>query len=152
MDPEPQAQARDRRRQQFSEPLLDNSSLRDALDDDQAQQLLDWGLAAIAGEVERTLNLSDERALPRLEDSAGLVRQIMRQVNDLVDNLPQLSETDSWTELLLLSERLRRLQSTPEEKLGTARETIALGRTREQLDRDAVFTHLMNMLQGDGSA
>ncbi len=152
MDPDPQAQARDRRRQQFSEPLLENSSLRDALDDEQAQQMLDWGLAVIAGEVERTLKLSDEQALPRLEGSASIVRKIMGQVNDLVDTLPEMSDTDSWHELLLLTERLRRLQATPAEKLESAREAIGLGRARHQLDRDTVFAHLLDILRRDEPA
>lgn len=143
------AQRRDRRLQQFHEPLLENSSLRDALDDEQARQLLEWGLAAIAGEVERTLPLSDEQALPRLEESAGIVRRIMRQINDLLDSLPEMSDVDSWSELLQLGERLRRLQTTPEEKMESARETIMLGRARARLDRDAIFLHLMNILRGD---
>ena len=63
--------------------LMENSGLRSHLDDDQADQLLTWGLAYVEAMAEQTIEQPDEEALPLLEVCVTTVSTVMRTVNRL---------------------------------------------------------------------
>ena len=87
---------RRRRYREAGEPLTEDSSVRDALVDSEAQPLLDWGLKQVEQEVDRTLDLEDEPAATHLESFSGRVRDVMPQVNDLMASLPESTDAAAW--------------------------------------------------------
>ena len=83
-----------RRGQVYAEQLMENSSLRDNLEDEQATQLLDWGLQQVKDSVKKTANLPEEDAQPTIEKETTAVRLIMQGVNDLVGSVGKPLEFD----------------------------------------------------------
>lgn len=91
-----------------SERLLGDSSLRDALDDDQAQQLLDWGLARLLAHAGALAALPPEQAQPAFDRAVQKVRHMMRQVNETVARRAQGS-TDLYVAVLRFVEALQEI-------------------------------------------
>ena len=87
-----------RRARAYGELLLDNAQLRDALNDEQARQVIDWGLgrlglaAIAAGDAPEADRYMDEQA--------QAISRILRQVNGLTPTLAYLVEDDMAEELL----------------------------------------------------
>lgn len=71
-----------------SEQLLSDSSLRDALDDEQAQQLLDWGLDQVRASAEQVCHLPPEDAQARIDEKVHALRRRMQRANRLLDQIP----------------------------------------------------------------
>lgn len=132
-----------RRERRAAEMILDNSALRDALDDTQAQKLLDWALARLSAAVQQTQTLSDEAAEPMLEEATSAVAGVMRHINELVAHPIAGSPA----------------AETPKSGLGALSRQVALAHTlalptTEQLDQvarqqgpAALFDSLMNALE-----
>jgi len=73
------------RRNLVAAALTENESLRSALNDAQAQALLDWATAQIDAEAARTLDQSDIQILPHLVEYTDRVRRVVRYVNRCVN-------------------------------------------------------------------
>ena len=135
-----------RRVQPWAEQLMENSSLRDNLPDEQAGQLLDWGLAQLKQTAVNTSRLPEEDAQPLLEKDATAVRLIMQGVNDLIGSVGQPLEfdiiDDTMTRLLKNLRWLTGQKLTPEQLQSVKSFDLA----REAEDRDAAFAHLMSLL------
>lgn len=140
---------RRRRLRQVGEPLTENSSLRDALTDEQATELLNWGLAQLDPVVAQTLALDDAAAEPLLAAQADLVRQLMHQVNRLVTLLPDPAAemAEVWQQLLLFSQLLRRQRPTPAGAEQTTAALFQLVQDRTSLSQADIFRQLMQLLQ-----
>lgn len=135
-----------RRAQPWAEQLMENSSLRDNLTDEQATQLLDWGLAQIKQTAVTTSRLPEEDADPLMEKDATAVRLIMQGINDLVGGVGQPVEfdiiDDTMTRLLKNLRWLTSQKATPEQLQAVA----DFNKAREAGDRDTAFAHLMKLL------
>jgi hypothetical protein len=140
-----------KRQRRAAERLLDNSTLRDALSDDQGKQLLDWGLAQTDAAAERTAKLPDAEADPVLDDQVTAVSDVMRQVNRLVAAGPSADEETTREHLKKLLTGLRAVRQTA---LTTGQnelvEKLARQDSRQQ-DTAALFADLMSLVQGGGS-
>lgn len=127
-----------------AEPLLENSSLRDNMDDDQAQQLLDWGLAHTKAKVEQTITLPEEEAVPEIEKQVSAVSRVMHHLNKLVQQLPKASEAEVQQELQTLTEELGQVEEINPD-LATQLQQIA--QQRQTLAPRDLTNHLLNLLQ-----
>jgi hypothetical protein len=134
-----------RRHQMAAERLLENSSLRDALTDEQAQQLLDWALAQVRQTAVRTANLPDNDAEPVLDETTTAVSQVMKQINRLVDGAGAIDEREFEDRCRQLATAVQQIKQTPPlaEKLEACRPLVA--RSDPQA-RAALFAHLIALL------
>jgi hypothetical protein len=140
-----------KRQRRAAERLLDNSSLRDALTDDQGKQLLDWGLAQTDAAAERTAKLPDAEADPALEDHVTAVSDVMRQVNRLVAVWPSAGDEnigDHLKKLLAGLQAVRQTALTTSQNEWVAK--LAQPAYRQQ-DSAALFADLMNLVQGSAA-
>ena len=141
-----------RRAQPWAEQLMENSSLRDNLSDEQATQLLDWGLAQIKQTAVNTSRLPEEDAQSFLEKDATAVRLIMQGVNDLVGSISQPLEfdiiDDTMTRLLKNLRWLTSQKATPAQLQAIA----DFNKAREAGDKDAAFAHLVALLPQEGES
>lgn len=124
---------------------MENSSLRDALDDAQAQRLFDWGLAKLQQTAERTANLPDDDAQPLLTERAAAVAGVMRRINELVAGLKELDETAAAEELQQLVAAADRLKARSS-SVAQLMECQALVNRRQELDDQALFDALMDLI------
>lgn len=132
--------------QKLQERLVSDSSLRDALTDDEAQQMLDWGLAQLRREVRRAAALPSPEARARLESQVGAVRQVMRRANRIVQEQPGATEGERRQHLLRFLEGLRDAgaQTIQMDALIDLQKTIL---AQETTDSEAVFRHLMGVMR-----
>lgn len=128
------------------ERLTEDSSLRDALTDEQAKQLIDWGLTHIKTEVNNTLEMEDEPAAQNLDARVAEVRKVIHQVNQMVDGWEDGDPAGRWQDLIALSQALRPLQS-PTVNLESTPQIFTLGQSETPLDKDTLFTKLMSILE-----
>lgn len=87
-----------------SEQLLSDSSVRDALDDEQAQQLLDWSLARLRAAAQDLRHLPTEEAQSLVDGKVQTLRQRMQQANRLIEQVPH--EIDRQIIFAYIMERL----------------------------------------------
>ena len=130
--------------------LVEDSSLRDDLNDAQAQQLLDWAMARLADEATRADSLSDADAGQVLEATTETLRQIMRYVN-LFMSKPHdapAGGADGIMEALL--RRAAELAGEEPDPARLARAEI-LGRQRLDIEDDAAFERVMALISVDVS-
>lgn len=80
---------------QASERLYADSRLRDALTDEQAEQLLAWGFEQVEHGIEHTQTLPAAEATAVFERRLEAVRNALRLVNQIVAQLPEASEAQS---------------------------------------------------------
>lgn len=71
-----------------SDQLLSDSSVRDALDDEQAQQLLEWGLAQLRARVGELRDLPSEEARLRMDEEVHALRRRMQEANRFIEQIP----------------------------------------------------------------
>lgn len=72
-----------------SDRLLSDSSVRDALNDEQARQLLDWALAQLRARAEALSHLPAEEARSLIDDKVHALRRRMQQANQLIEQIPR---------------------------------------------------------------
>ena len=132
--------------QKLQERLISDSSLRDALTDDEAQQLLDWGLAQLRRELRHAAALPSPEARSQLEAQVGAVRQVMRQANRMVRGLPGATKGERREHLLHFLEGLRDAgaRSVQAEALIDLEKTIM---DQETTDSEVVFRHLLGVMR-----
>jgi len=85
------------------EMILESESLTDDLQDDEAEILLDWGLAQAEACALATQQIADEEeARPALDQGVTTVRRAMRLVNDIVAERMDLGDGEMVEDLLRL--------------------------------------------------
>ncbi|HEX6383350.1 MAG TPA: hypothetical protein VF177_01650 [Anaerolineae bacterium] len=142
-----------RRLRRAAGQLMEDSTLRSHLGDEQAQQLLNWGLAQVEQAAVRTANLPDDDAMPVLEEKVAAVRSVMQLVNRIVGTVEETAGEgdvvdDQMTRLL---KNLHWLTGQPT----TMAHMVHVGkfnRQRPQMDSDSAFHRLMDLIQVNPAA
>jgi len=92
------------------EMILESEGLTDYLQDDEAETLLDWGLAQAEAYALATQKIADkEEARLAIDQGVTVVRRAMRFINDLVAERMELSDGEMVEELLHLISLAREL-------------------------------------------
>lgn len=136
-----------RRARRWAELLMEDSSLRDNLDDDQAKQLLDWGLAQIKATAVATAAMSDDEAQTKLEKDGTAVKLIMKGVNDLIGSIGQsltFDVIDDTMTRILKNHRWLTNQPPPPSRL---KNVGLFNQARQQEDHEAAFQALLALIQ-----
>jgi hypothetical protein len=137
------------RYQQAGEQLLGDSSLRDALNDEQAHQLLAWGLAQVKREAEASATLSEAEAEPLLQQRVETVRRVMRHLNHLVQGLAAEPKSNVREDMAQMIDALTEIDADAlQVKDIFALEDLVTG--DETLDRNAIFEQLMDIVRQVG--
>lgn len=138
-----------RRGRKWAEMLMENSSLRDNLDDDQAERLLNWGLGQIKTSAAATADLTSKDAEELMQKNGTAVKVIMEGVNDLIGGIGKPLEFDLIDDTMTrLLKNLRWLSDQPASKTQLQhRDQFNQARTAE--DRDVAFEELMGLVEAD---
>ena len=100
----------DARKRLAIEMILESESLTDYLQDDEAETLLEWGLAQAEAYALATQEIADEEEARRaIDQGVTTVRRAMRFINDLVAERIDLSDGEMVEELLHLISLAREL-------------------------------------------
>jgi hypothetical protein len=92
------------------EMILRSEGLTDHLQDDEAETLLDWGMAQVEAYALVTQEIADEEeARLAIDQGVTIVRQAMRFINNLVAERMDLSDGEMVEELLHLASLAREL-------------------------------------------
>ena len=94
------------RRQEAAQMILESEIVTSALEDDEAEVLLNWALAQVEGCALSSQHMDGGEAREYIARRAGKVRRLMRMINDLVDEKDDLSRGDmvlALTHLLSLA-------------------------------------------------
>lgn len=146
-----------RRLRRAAGQLVEDSSLRDHLTDEQAQLLIDWGLKLVEQTAERTASLPDEDAAPVLEEKVTAVRTIMQLVNRMM--APLAGDSSSPAEDKIDEQMTRLLKnlawlSGEATRLGHLRQVEKFNqiRSRPEPVPDEAFEQLMQLIQIENKA
>lgn len=139
---EHQKQLRQRERA-AAEKLLNDSSLRENINDDQAQSLLDWGFDLIGKAVEQTKTLTDDAAEEKLNKMVERLKDVMRAVDLMVE---QFAESDEKQATLLYQKFLEALQYLQPVPIPTMQKVEQVVKSRQDLGQNGTFDHLLNIL------
>jgi hypothetical protein len=130
------------------ERLAADSSLRDALTDEQAGLLLDWALAQVRSKVEQTAQLSPEEAETQVERQVSALKRVMLIVNRLVDRGAEAPEAVARERIEQLVDALCEVDYRTihvEDMLSL--EKLVLN--RDELDRASIFGRLEKVIRRD---
>ncbi len=125
--------------------LVEDSSVRAELTDQQAKELIKWGVAHIETEAARTADLPAEAALPLLEEKTTAVRTAMLLVNQLVRPGGD-EEADIDAQLTRLLKNLTWLRERPS-GLPYLRRVEKFKHHYATMSQDDAFRLLMDLLQ-----
>lgn len=130
------------------ERLAADSSLRDALTDEQAGLLLDWALAQVRSKVEQTAQLSPEEAETQVERQVSALKRVMLVVNRLVDRGSEAPEAVARERIEQLVDALCEVDyRTIHVEDMLALEKLVLN--RDELDRASIFGRLEKVIRRD---
>lgn len=124
--------------------LVEDSSVRAELTDEQAKKLIKWGMDKIEAEAARTAAMATEEAIPLLEEKTTAVRTIMLLVNKLVRLAG--TEEDIADQLTRLLKNLAGLNKQPP-GLPHLRRIEKFKKSQDSLNHDTAFRLLMDLLQ-----
>ena len=125
---------------------MTDAGLRDELTDEQAQQVLDWGMARLEETAVRTAHLPDEDAFAVLAEKETAVRLILRLINDLVARPGLQTDEDLVnTRLVRLGKNLQWLYHSPSDR-ERVRRIRNFRQQQESLDRNTAFDLLYAVL------
>jgi hypothetical protein len=127
---------------QASEMLMDDSRLWDGLDDEQAAQLLKWGIDQIKRLLPQATSLSDAEAEAWLEEQITAVGNMMTKVKGLTPELSHLDASSLKNQLSGLLENLQQL--TGETMRGQEQNWLKLD--WKKWDAAETFRQLLKML------
>lgn len=132
-------------------PILDEPGWRSNLVDDQAEQLLQWGMAQVEQTAVHTQHLPDDDADPLLEKDGTAVHLIMAGVNDLMGTIGKQPEFDLVDDTMTrVLKNLRWLTNQPL-RPDNLRHVSQFNQARSAADRDTAFQHLLALIQTDAS-
>lgn len=151
MPNEERAQVRRARLRKAAEQIYEDSRLRDALTDEEAQRLLSWAYQRLEQAVEETEELPEEEAMPIVEGQSEAVQNVVRRVNAIMEQFSQTAEGEGSTSLTQLMETMQPSEERPEESVeAVAPETLEEMETvvsePEEVDRETLFQRLMNRI------
>lgn len=130
-------------------PILDEPGWRSNLVDEQAEQLLNWGMAQVEETAVRTQHLPDDDADPLLEKDGTAVRLIMAGINDLMGTIGKEPEFDLVDDTMTrVLKNLRWLTNQPL-RPDNLRRVSQFNQAREIEDREVAFQHLLALIQTD---
>ena len=128
-------------------PIVDEPDWRSNLMDEQAERLLNWGMAQVEQTAVHTQRLPDEDANPLLEKDSTAVRLIMAGVNDLIGTIGKPPEFDLVDDTMTkMKKNLRWLTNQPL-RPENLRRVSQFNQAREIEDRDAAFQYLLELIQ-----
>lgn len=130
----------------YTEPLWENSSLRDNLTDIQAAALLEWGTAVITKKAALTAQFPGEEAHRILEQTGTAVRLIMQGVNELVGEVGRPLAFDVIDDTMMRLLKNLRWLTDRRLTLGQQGQREAYNRAREAGDADAAFVALLALI------
>ena len=137
------------RLKRWFEPILEDPGWRSHLVDDQAEQLLAWGMAQVEQTAVRSQNLPDEDAEPLLEKDSTAVRLVMAGINDLMGTIGKEPEFDLVDDIMTrVLKNLRWLTNQPL-RPDNLRRVSQFNQARSAEDRAAAFQHLLALIQVD---
>lgn len=135
-----------RRGRKWAEMLMENSSLRDNLNDDEAEQLLNWGLGQIKASAIATADMSSKEAEELMQKNGTAVKLIMEGVNDLIGGIGQPLEFDIIDDTMTrVLKNLRWLTDQPPTKT-QLQHRDQFNQAREAEDREAAFQALLGLI------
>lgn len=134
-----------RRYRRAAESLTENSSLRDELNDDQAQRLLNWGSSYLKKVANDTAELADEEAENIMEAQTERVTGVMRQVNRLTRAVSGGDQQELGEHLKLLKANLEGLPNTADNIPVDVEQRLAAPDTNVE----QVFDELMSLIDGE---
>lgn len=102
-----------RRERRAAESILDDERLTDALDDNAAKSLIDWGLAAAKRLALNTAGLADDDADHVLENGMQATRRMMRYANMLAAGAGQMDAEKRQQLVTKIAEQARAVYSNP---------------------------------------
>ncbi len=135
-----------KRLREYGEPIATTPKLREALNDDQANELIDWGMTALQKWVEETVDQSDSEVRMLLDNKATAVSLIMELVNQLMANPGKHDNED------IVNDRAVRLGKNLYWLTGNNnRKAYRLAyaeyeAVREMADSDDLFKHIMAII------
>ena len=128
----------DARRRLAIEMILESESLTDDLQDDEAEILLDWGLAQVEAYALATQDIAyKEEARLVLDQGVKTVRRVMRFINDLVAERIDLNDGEMVEELLRLVSMVRELPNVQAIASEEEEEEEILLKEEEDIERQA---------------
>lgn len=128
-----------------AEQLYEDSRLRDALDDEQAQQLLGWGMRELQRAARRVVALPATEAAPQLEEQAATLREVIARVNRFVQGYAQWSEGQRREQMAGLVEWLCR-RPTGELQVGDIMQLERIAVTSDSLSPQELFSSLLSVV------
>jgi hypothetical protein len=128
-----------------AERIWENSSLRDELNDEQAQRLLDWGSDYLKKVANETAELADNDAENILDAQTEKVTGLMRQVNRLTKAVTNGDDQEVMEHLKALQGNLDGLLDAAGDSTTNAAQLLAL----PEAEGDQVFEALMTLLDGE---
>ena len=130
-------------------PIVDEPDWRSNLMDEQAERLLNWGMAQVEQTAVHSQRLPDEDANPLLEKDSTAVRLIMVGVNDLIGTIGQPPAFDLVDDTMTrVLKNLRWLTNQPL-RPDNLRRVSQFNQAREAADRDGAFQQLLALIQTD---
>jgi hypothetical protein len=135
----------------YTEPLLENSSLRDNLTDEQAAALLAWGTAVINEKAVLTTQFPDKEANRIMEQTSTDVRLIMQGMKDLVGDVGRPLAFDVIDDTMM--RLLKNLRWLTDRRLtsGQQAQREAYNQARDEGDADAAFAALLALISFEDS-
>ena len=137
-----------KRLRQYGEPMATSPQLRESLSDEQANELVDWGMKVLKQAVEETAVQPDSQVHVALDLKATTITLIMTLVNQLVEHPGPLPDED------IINSRLQRLgknlfwiTENQNRKLHSER-INAYKNIRDSEDSTIIFQHLMSIIYG----
>jgi len=134
-----------RRYRRAAERIWGNSSLRDELNDEQAQRLLDWGNRYLKQVVDETADLGDE-------DAEGVIDKRTDQVSNVLRRVNRLTKSAAAGEPQEITDHLQALRKDLDSLLNMSGDSSTIldqMTLQPDVDSSQVFESLMNMLDGE---
>lgn len=121
---------------------MEDSRLWDGLPDEQAQQLLKWGLDQVKKVLPQITEMSDDEAETWLDDQTAVVAQMMTQIKTITPELPKLDADSFKEQIMSLYEKLQDLTGS----VMTEVDLDWLIFDHDQWDASEAFRQLLHML------
>jgi hypothetical protein len=136
----------DDRRQQAVERILGDVSLTDYLDDMQGSRLLNWGAQLARWQVVQTAVMGAEQADAFIDERVQGVRKIIRRINRLVGELPDLAADEIAERLGPIFDAAAGLTGTQPRRPG---DLNAYAVRLQAMEQGAALTSIMGVLEGE---
>ena len=127
---------------QAAERLMEDSRLWDGLPDEQAQQLLKWGLDQVKKVLPKLGDMDDGEAETWLDEQTAVVAQMMTQITTLTPDLPELDVDAFKEQIKSLYEKLQELTGNVIDEIDLDWLTF----DHDQWDASEAFQQLLHML------